>query len=146
MKILFTSTVTSTGARSGSIASSDGLLSMDLGNPLEAGIEKRGPNPEMLFAGAYSACYHGAVLNAAKKLGHAVKDTKVTAQVSLVEYDGGSYRLEVELHGEFPGIHPDQARRIMDAAHQTCPYSKALRGDAPVKLVVDNPKAPNGLM
>ena len=28
-------------------------------------------------------------------------------------------------------------QRIMDAAHQTCPYSKALRGDAAVTLVVD---------
>ena len=30
-----------------------------------------------------------------------------------------------------------QAKRIMDAAHQTCPYSKALRGDTVVTLVVD---------
>jgi len=27
--------------------------------------------------------------------------------------------------------------RIMDEAHKTCPYSKALRGDTSVKLVAD---------
>ena len=43
------------------------MLNVTLGNPLEKGIEKRDPNPELLFAGAYSACYHGALVNAAKK-------------------------------------------------------------------------------
>jgi organic hydroperoxide reductase OsmC/OhrA len=28
-------------------------------------------------------------------------------------------------------------RTFMDEAHKTCPYSKALRGDTSVKLVVD---------
>jgi organic hydroperoxide reductase OsmC/OhrA len=30
-----------------------------------------------------------------------------------------------------------QVQRIMDEAHKTCPYSKALRGDTSVKLVAD---------
>ena len=70
MKNLFTAEATSKGGRSGTIQSPDGLLDVTLGNPLQKGIEKRGPNPELLFAGAYSACYHGALGNAAKKLGH----------------------------------------------------------------------------
>lgn len=70
-KILFTAEAISQGARSGSIKSPDGLLDVALGNPLEKGIEKRGPSPELLFAGAYSACYHGALINAAKKTRHA---------------------------------------------------------------------------
>jgi organic hydroperoxide reductase OsmC/OhrA len=56
MKTLFTAEAVSKGGRSGTIYSPDGLHDVTLGNPLEAGIEKRGPNPEMLFAGAYSAC------------------------------------------------------------------------------------------
>ena len=62
-------------------------MNVTLGNPLEKGIEKRGPNPELLFAGAYSACYHGALSNAAKKLGTPVEDSTVRALVSLVEDD-----------------------------------------------------------
>jgi osmotically inducible protein OsmC len=137
MRTLFTAEAISKGGRSGTIVNPEGLLNVTLGNPLEKGAERRGPNPELLFAGAYSACYHGALTNAAKKLGTPAKDSKVRALVSLIEEDGGGYRLAVELHAQLPGIDNIQAQRIMDEAHKTCPYSKALRGDAAVKLVVD---------
>ena len=139
MKTLFTSEAISKGARSGTVKSPDGLLDVTLGNPLEAGIETRGPNPELLFAGAYSACYHGALVNAARKLGTPVEDSTVHAMVSLVEDDKGGYGLAVELHALLPDLAPDQAQRIMEEAHQTCPYSKALRGEASVALMVDTP-------
>ena len=103
MKTLFTTEAISKGGRSGTIRSPDGLLDVTLGNPLEKGIEKRGPGPELLFAGAYSACYHGALGNAAKKLGTPVKDSTVRALVSLIEDDQGGYRLAVELHAQLPG-------------------------------------------
>ena len=137
MKTLFTSEAISKGGRSGTLKSPEGLLDVTLGNPLEKGIETRGPNPELLFAGAYSACYHGALVNAAKKLGTPVHDSIVRTLVSLVEDEKGGYSLAVELHALLPGFDPVQALRIMEAAHQTCPYSKAMRGDASVALVVD---------
>jgi Ohr subfamily peroxiredoxin len=137
MKTLFTSEAISKGARSGTVQSPDGLLNFTLGNPLENGLETRGPNPELLFAGAYSACYHGALINAAKKLGTPVLQSVVRAMVSLVEDDKGDYSLGVELHAQLPDIAPDQSLRIMEEAHQTCPYSKALRGEASVVLIVD---------
>jgi Ohr subfamily peroxiredoxin len=136
MKTLFTSEAVSKGGRSGTIRSPDGLLDVTLGNPLEKGAEKRGPNPELLFAGAYSACFHGALANAAKKLGIPVVDSTVHAMVSLIEDDQGGYRLGVELRGVLPGVNRAQAEQIMEAAHKTCPYSKALRGDTSVKLTV----------
>jgi len=137
MKTLFTADAVSKGGRSGAIETPDRLLNVTLGNPLEKGIEKRGPSPELFFAGAYCACYHGALSNAAKKLGTLAEDSTVRALVSLIEDDQGGYRLAVELHAQLPGIDRVQAQRIMDEAHKTCPYSKALRGDASVKLVVD---------
>ncbi|HWN95407.1 MAG TPA: Ohr family peroxiredoxin [Methylomirabilota bacterium] len=137
MKTLFTAEAISKGARSGTVHSPDQLLNVTLGNPLEKGIEKRGPNPELLFAGAYSACFHGALVNAAKKLGTPVEDSTVGALVSLIEDDQGGFRLSVELYAKLPGIDRAQAQRIMDEAHKTCPYSKALRGDTSVKLKVD---------
>ena len=137
MKILFTAEAISTGGRSGHVESPDGLLNVPLGNPLESGLESRGPNPELLFAAAYSACYHGALGNAAKKAGQIVRGSKVRALVSLLEDDDGGYHLEVELHAHLPGLNREEAERIMNAAHQTCPYSRALRGDASVKLIVD---------
>ena len=137
MKTLFTAEAISKGGRSGTVSSPDQLLNVILGNPLEEGIEKRGPNPELLFAGAYSACYHGALGNAAKRLGTTVEDSTVRALVSLIEDDQGGYRLAVELHAQLPGVDRTQAQRIMDEAHKTCPYSKALRGETRVMLMVD---------
>ena len=137
MKTLFTEESISRGGRSGTIKTPDGMPIVTLGNPLEKGLEKRGPSPELLFAGAYSACYHGALSNAAKKLGTPIKDSTVRALVSLIEDDQGGYGLAVELRARLPGTDRTQAQRIMDEAHKTCPYSKALRGDAPVKLVLD---------
>jgi len=75
--------------------------------------------------------------NAAKRLGADMTNSTVRALVSLIEEDQGGYRLAVELHAQLPGIDRAQAQRIMDAAHQTCPYSKALRGDTAITLVVD---------
>ena len=137
MKTLFTAEAISTGGRSGKVTSPDGVLDTALGNPLEPGLEQIGPNPELLFAGAYSACFHGALLGAAKKAGHRAIESEVRALVSLVEEDGGGYRLSIELHAQIPGVDLEETKRLMEAAHQTCPYSKALRGDTTVRLIVD---------
>jgi organic hydroperoxide reductase OsmC/OhrA len=56
LKTLFTAEAVSKGGRSGTIQTPDRLLNVTLGNPLEKGIEKHGPNPELLFVDAYSAC------------------------------------------------------------------------------------------
>ncbi len=137
MKTLFTAEATSSGGRSGAIQTPDGLLDVTLGNPLEEGIEKRGPNPELLFAAAYSACFHGALLNAAEILGTPLRESTVKALVSLIEDAQGAYRLAVELHAKMPGVEVSYAQRMMDQAHKTCPYSKAMRGETSVTLVVD---------
>jgi hypothetical protein len=50
MKTLFTAEAISKGGRSGAIQTPAGLLNVTLRNPLEKRAEKRGPNPELLFA------------------------------------------------------------------------------------------------
>lgn len=137
MKTLFTSEAVATGGRSGSVSNPEGLLDVKLGNPLEAGEEKLGPNPELLFAAAYAACYQGALVNAGKRLGTPVEDSTVRALVSLEEDDNGGYQLAVELHAKIPSLDPVPAQFAMEAAHQTCPYSKAIRENIKVTLVVD---------
>ncbi len=144
MKTLFTAETTSRGGRSGTIETANRLLNITLGNPMEQGAEKRGPSPELLFAGAYSACYGGALANGAKKLGTPVENSTVRALVSLLEDEQGGYHLAVELHAQLPGIERAQAQRIMEEAHRTCPYSRALRGDAVVTLVVDSSELAQG--
>jgi len=128
---------TSKGGRSGTVTSPDGLLNLTLGNPLAKGTEKRGPNPELLFAAAYSACFHGALINAAKKVGTLAENSTVRACVSLVDDGTGGNRLAVEIRAKLPGFEAAQAQTLMNSAHKTCPYSRALRGDADVTLVVE---------
>jgi Ohr subfamily peroxiredoxin len=137
MKTLFTAEAVSKGGRSGTVKSPEGTLDVTLGNPLERGVESHGLNPELMFAGAYSACYNGALVNAAQTLGTEVKDSTVRVLVSLVEDDQGGYALALELHAELAGIERELAKRIMEKAHETCPYSKLVRGGAAVTLVLD---------
>jgi osmotically inducible protein OsmC len=137
MNTLFTAEAISKGGRSGTLQGSDRLWYVTLGNPLEKGIEARGPTPELLFAGAYSACFHSALTGAAEKLGMSAGDSTVRALVSLIEEAQGGYRIAVELHAHLPGLDHARVQRIMEEAHRTCPYSKALRGDISVGLHAD---------
>jgi lipoyl-dependent peroxiredoxin len=41
------------------------------------------------------------------------------------------------LHCELPGVDQATAEKIVEAAHQLCPYSNATRGNIDVKLVVE---------
>jgi len=40
------------------------------------------------------------------------------------------------LHVSIPGMDKDAARKLVDAAHQVCPYSNATRGNIEVALDV----------
>jgi len=104
MRTLFTTEAISDGGRSGTLQSRSGLLNITLGNPLEPDIAKRGPNPELLFAGAYAACYHGALTNAGNRLGTLIGTSTARALVSLIEDDQGGFRLALELRAYLPGI------------------------------------------
>jgi len=139
MTTLLTVESVSKGGRSGAIAAPpDSKPVVTLGIPREPGGRARGPGPELvLFAGAYSACFHGALLNAVGSLGAVINESTVRALVSLIEDERGDYRLAVELRANLPGVQREHAQRMMEAAHVTCPYSKALRGEAAVTLVVD---------
>jgi len=95
------------------------------------------PDPELLFAGAYAACFHSAMIAVAKKQGAPLTDSVLHARVGQAENAAGDNRLVVELRAELPGVDADRGRELMEAAHQLCPYSKALRGDAVVVLVAD---------
>ena len=89
------------------------------------------------LTGTSTTSIEDAVNKAIQCAHKAVKNSAVRALVSLIEDDQGGYRLAVELHAQLPGIERAQVQRIMDEAHTTCPYSKALRGDTSVTLVVD---------
>src|SRR6185312_4631065 len=138
MDALYTAAVTAKGGREGQVKSSDGILDLALKVPKSmGGPGGEGTNPEQLFAAGYSACYESALGFVARWDKVALKDVSITAQVTLNKTGESQFDLTVELHGSFPGLDKAQATKLMEAAHQICPYSRATRGNVPVKLVVD---------
>jgi Ohr subfamily peroxiredoxin len=130
-KVVYTGKTRTTGGRSGESRSSDGNLDIKLSSP---GSNGSGTNPEQLFAAGWSACFIGAIGKAAA--GMKVKlpaDLAVDAEVDLGTAEGG-YFLQARLNVSLPGIDPEVARALVDAAHQTCPYSKATRGNIGVEI------------
>jgi Ohr subfamily peroxiredoxin len=137
MEALYTAKATSTGAgRLGHVASSDGVLEHDLSIPKEmGGPGGAGTNPEQLFAAGYAACFHSALQAVARKEKVSVRDSSVTAEVGIGK-QGESYGLGVDLVVSLPGVEEATAQKLVDAAHQMCPYSNATRGNIDVNLRV----------
>jgi len=132
-KVLYTGKTHTTGGREGASQSSDDQLNIKLSAP---GTSRPGTNPEQLFAAGWSACFIGAMGIAASKLGIKVPaDTAVDAEVDLCNADG-AYFLQARLNVSLPGIDPETARKLTDEAHQTCPYSKATRGNINVVISI----------
>ena len=130
-KVLYTGKTHTTGGRDGASRSSDGNLEIKLSSP---GTSGAGTNPEQLFAAGWSACFIGAMGLAARKMKIAIPaDVAVDAEVDLVNVDG-AYFLQARLNVNLPGLQRDVARELAEAAHQTCPYSKATRGNIDVAI------------
>lgn len=130
MKTLHLSEVISQGGRDGRVETADGNFSVDF-------AADQAPTPEDLFAGAYAACFHSAILNHAEKGHFRIDGSAVTARVTLNENSQGGYQLGVELRASIPGINRSDAEHLLHQAHQTCPYSKATRNNVSVNLVLD---------
>ena len=133
-KTLYTAAVHVTGGRDGAAKSSDSRLDVKLSSP---GGPGQGTNPEQLFAAGWSACFQGAMGIAARAKGVTLPaELAIDAEVALRQGDDG-YSLAARLNVHVPGVDPDVARQIIEAAHRTCPYSKAIKGniDAVVALV-----------
>jgi lipoyl-dependent peroxiredoxin len=134
---LYTAKATSTGAgRNGHVASSDGVLEHDLSMPKElGGAGGAGTNPEQLFAAGYAACFHSALQAVARGEKLSVRDSTVTAEVGIGK-QGEGFGLTVDLVVSLPGLAAEAAQKLVDTAHQVCPYSNATRGNIDVNLRV----------
>jgi osmotically inducible protein OsmC len=132
-KVLYTGKTHTSGGRDGASRSSDGNLDIKLSSPGSAGT---GTNPEQLFAAGWSACFIGAMgIAAAKKKIALPEGTAVDTEVDLGT-SKGEYFLQARLNVSLPGLAEETARTIIELAHQTCPYSKATRGNINVVISV----------
>ena len=131
-KLLYTARTHTVGGRQdGMSRSSDGRLDVRLSPPGSAGI---GTNPEQLFAAGWSACFEGAMEIAARKRKIVLPSkSAIDAEIDLV-IDEGAYALRARLGVSLPGLDRDLARDLIDEAHRTCPYSRAVRGNIDVTI------------
>lgn len=133
-KVLYTANAHVTGGRDGAARTDDGRLDIKLSSPGTAGT---GTNPEQLFAAGYAACFVGAMKAVAGMQKITLPaDLAVDSKVNLGKV-GQAYGISAELDITLPGMERVAAQKLVDDAHQMCPYSNATRGniDVTIKLV-----------
>ena len=135
MKKLYTANATATGGREGRTKSDDGVLDFKIEIPKEMG-GKGGAytNPEQLFAAGYAACFDSALNLVARNQKIKLKDTSVTASVNIGQNSEGGFSLAVDIAVSIPEIERETAQKLLETAHQVCPYSNATRGNIEVNL------------
>jgi Ohr subfamily peroxiredoxin len=135
VKLLYTAKAHTIGGREGGASrTSDGRLDVKLTVP---GTPGNGTNPEQLFAVGWSACFLSAIRIVASKMKVKLPpDVAIDPEVDLCTGDDGFF-LQARLNVSLPGLERQVAQAILDGADQTCPYSKATRGNihAEINLV-----------
>ena len=136
--VKYTTRATSTGGRDGETRSQDGRFTAKLSTPKElGGAGGDGTNPEQLFAAGYSACFIGALKVAGAQLKLKVPaETTVTATVGIGPRSEGGFGIAADLKVSLPGVDRADAEKLVEAAHQICPYSNATRNNIEVGLTV----------
>ncbi|MBM7712430.1 MULTISPECIES: organic hydroperoxide resistance protein [Enterococcus] len=133
MKKLYETAMINHGGRDGEVQAPNGSMKMKIEAP---SIHAEGTNPEQLFAAGYASCFNGAVHHMLEE--HKLEsDSEVKARVSLFQLDDGGYKIGVILEVSLPGVEKAEAQKIVEEAHEFCPYSKATKGniDVDVELV-----------
>lgn len=138
MNPIYSTSVTATGGRSGSVRSDDGVLDLTLALPPALGGKGNGTNPEQLFAAGYAACFENAVIHVTRTKTDRVKDgdIEVKCEVGLLPNGSGGFQLAVALDVTIANVDQSRAEEIVRAAHAVCPYSNAVRGNIEVELKV----------
>jgi Ohr subfamily peroxiredoxin len=143
MQVLYTAEVTAIGARSGHAVSSDHLLDVPLALPPQMGGKGGATNPEQLFGVGYAACFGGAIEYLAHQQKLSTGTITVKAKVGVGPYDPGQgegFTLCVDLDVTLPDMDQAAAEKLVAAAHRTCPYSNATRGNIEVNLTAHGGK------
>lgn len=136
--VKYSTRATATGGRDGEARSEDGRVAVKLSTPKElGGAGGEGTNPEQLFAAGYSACFIGALKVAGMQLKIKVPaETTVTATVGIGPRSEGGFGITADLEVNLPGVDRAEAEKLVEAAHQICPYSNATRNNIDVGLTI----------
>src|SRR5580698_4010987 len=130
-----TTATASGGGRDGKPALADGTMSFDLVIPKElGGPGGAGANPEKLFAMGYSACFLSAMRTASARTKiKRPEGATVTATIGVGPRSEGGFGITAELDVYLPGLSEADARALVEATHETCPYSNAIKASVDIK-------------
>lgn len=132
---IYTAEATSSGGgRNGHVRSSDGIIDQELKQPPALGGPGGATNPEQLFAAAYAACFHSALRAVAKKAGATIPDDATVSAAVGIGRDDTGFGINAVITAHLPGLDQAEADKLVEGAHQACPYSKATRGNIDVEL------------
>lgn len=139
MKAIYTAEATATGGRNGHVKSNNDILDLQVRSPRAmGGVSDDYPNPEMLFAAGYSACFDSALNLLITQGVIETGETSVNAKISIGRIKNGGYGLAAELAVNIPEISLEKAKELAEKAHQVCPFSNATRGNIEVQITVTN--------
>jgi len=135
---VYSTKVTATGGRHGTIRSEDGLLDLKLALPRTLGGKGDATNPEQLFAGGYAACFENALFHVSREARRhfADSDIEVVAQIGLSRNESGAFLLSAALAVTMAGVDQKTAEQLVNGAHAICPYSNAIKGNVDVQIAV----------
>jgi len=135
-KIMYVAEATAHGGRDGYVTSQDGHLELRVAMPHALGGDGNGTNPEQLFAAGFSACFHNALVLVGRRAGYDLSGSTVAAKVGIGPNKQRGYGLAVALSVSLPVLDQDLASKLVDAAHEVCPYSNATRGNIDVTVLL----------
>jgi osmotically inducible protein OsmC len=132
---IYTAHAHAVGGRNGTAKADDGHLDVKLAYPKSMGGDGNGTNPESLFAAGYSACFLGALGLVARSQGVKLGEHSLDTEVDLIK-DDTSFHVGVRMTLTAPELDRETAEKLLHAAHEVCPYSKATRGNIDVQFTV----------
>ncbi|MEV6509516.1 organic hydroperoxide resistance protein [Streptomyces sp. NPDC051642] len=135
-KIMYVAEATAHGGRDGFVSSQDGQLALHVAMPPALGGDGNGTNPEQLFAAGYSSCFHNALVLVGRRAGFDLTGSTVAAKVGIGPNKQRGYGLAVALSVSLPILDQGIAAKLVDAAHEVCPYSNATRGNIDVTILL----------
>ena len=133
-----TSATASGGGRDARTALADGTMSFDLVVPRElGGPGGAGANPEKLFALGYAACFLSAMRTASTRTKiKRPEGATVTATIGIGPRSEGGFGITAALDVFLPDLPEADAKKLVEATHEICPYSNAIKASVDVKITI----------
>ncbi len=133
MKTTYLAEMIAQGGRNGMVGTPNDSLSVKLSND----DQPDSITPEHLFAGAYAASFLDSLQRSAAGSDLPLDGVTVTVRCHLADDPTDTGRLKIDLRAHFPDLHDAVLLHLLNLAHQSCPYSRAIRDSIEVSLGIE---------